>query len=153
MPAACSERRAACRLPHRDRWRPRVNPASLHLGALPKLPTGFAADDFTFAQNVKEIGKRSLNFLSETYRLVKKFQAIQEWRAAEVAFEIHTQSEYTVLILSIGGSNRQILYTPFDTFLYSRARRWGGMEQEKVACCAGWTLSASSGRPVYARRA
>ena len=70
-------------------------PASLHLGALPKLPTGFAADDFTFAQNVKGTGKRSLNFLSGTYRLIKKFPAIQEWRVAEVASEIHTQSEYT----------------------------------------------------------
>ena len=81
-------------------------PASLLLGALPKLPTGFAADDFTLAQNVKRTGKRSLNFLSGTYRLIKKFPAIQEWRVAEVASEIHTQSEYTVLILSIGGSNR-----------------------------------------------
>ena len=71
----------------------------MHLGALPKLPTGFTADDFTFAQNVKGTGERSLNFLSGTYRLIKKFPAIQEWRVAEVASEIHTQSEYTVLIL------------------------------------------------------
>ena len=81
-------------------------PASLHLGALPKLPTGFAADDFTFAQNVKGTGKRSLNFLSGTYRLIKKFKGVQEWRAAEVASEIHTQSEYTILNLSTCTSNR-----------------------------------------------
>ena len=61
---------------------------------------------FTFAQNVKGTGKRSLNFLSGTYRLIKKFKGVQEWRAAEVASEIYTQSEYTMLNLSICASNR-----------------------------------------------
>ena len=38
LPDSCSERLAACRLPHRDRWRPRVeasNRCSLELSGLP----------------------------------------------------------------------------------------------------------------------
>ena len=121
MSDSCSERLADCRLRHRDRCRPRVEAANRCSLELSGLPTGFAADHFTFAQNVKGTGKRSLNLLSGTYRLVKKFPAVQEWRAAEVASEIYTQSEYTVLILSIDQPNRHA-HVPCAMFVHAHVQ-------------------------------
>ena len=58
-------------------------------------------------QLVKQYFADTLNFFSETSRLVKKFPAIQEWRAAEVASEIYIQSEYTILNLMLCQPNRR----------------------------------------------